>query len=123
MEIHLSPKLTPQHTDAIAKYLARRASLSAAEWKVALQAFDVLRSSLVIHHGVKLTFNTFYNRTIDHQFGDEFIAELLTLVGINEAPHLLRKYQQMVIGELTSLGLMDDGSDDARCLTSFCLYW
>jgi len=123
MEIHLNPKLTARHIELALKYLSRPTSIAGEEWPIALEAFDLLRSSIVNYKGTTYTFTEFYTEVVDNQYADAFIAELLKLADMSEAPRLVRAYNQRVIEDLAALGVVDDAADEERCLAAFCVYW
>ena len=103
MEIHLNPKLTTRHIELVLKSLSRLTLVAGEEWPIALEAFDLLRSSTVNHKGMTYTFTEFYNEVVDYQYADTFIAELLRLADIGKAPRLVRAYNQRVIENLIVL--------------------
>lgn len=107
MEIHLNPKLTTRHIELVLKYLSRLTFVAGEEWPIALEAFDLLRSSIVNHKGMTYPFTEFYNEVVDYQYADAFIAELLQLADMGEAPRLVRTYNQRIIENLIALGVAE----------------
>jgi hypothetical protein len=79
VRIILPPNLTVQHLRVALKYFEKTDRLSPQEWKIALQTFDILGRGTVEINQRRMSFQQIYDRYIDRQYADDFIARLMAL--------------------------------------------
>lgn len=121
IEIHLNPRLTPEHQAVILKYLRNPRGLSKAEWTTAFIAFDTLRSCRIVHDGKSQTFAQFYEEVFDRPYGSALIAELLALDDVEGEG--ARRAEAMGRQALAASGLSTTPTEEQRLLVTYCLYW
>ena len=123
-QIILPTRLTPPHLGAVLKYFEAANRLSATEWKLALEAFDLLASATVVTGRRRRSFRQFYEGTVERRHAQRFLTELLAADDPEATGEALQ--QQTAAALLTDLeqtGLYHEDVADSEYLAAYCLYW
>ena len=124
MDVFLNPQLTLADQAVILKYLKDRRSLSKAEWKTALAAFDLLGRSRVVQEGKSSTFSQFYQAVFDRPFATRLLMELPALNDVErEGPLCAERLGQQAWAQQTAAALRKPQTPEQFLLTAYCLYW
>lgn len=124
VRITLPPNLTARHLRVVLKYFEKTNRLSAREWKVALEAFDVLGKGTVAIGRQRMSFRQVYDRYVDRQYADDFIAQLMVLEDLEADAELLQqKIAFDMLARLEREGLYHEEVAGSEYLAAYCLYW
>ncbi len=122
-EIVLPAQLTDEQRRLLVKYARLPRSVTRAEWRLALAAFDLLHAGRVTWGSETLTFQAFYLRSIDAAHATPFIEELLRTADVEaEGTRLTEKHWGQIVAALTEQGVVGDAVE-VRALLAYCLYW
>lgn len=124
IQITLPTRLTPPHRRAVLKYFEAANRLRAPEWKLALEAFDLLASATVATSKRRRSFRQFYENTVERRYADDYLAQLLAA----DDPYVTgEKLQQQtaaaLLADLEQTGLYHEDVADSEYLAAYCLYW
>jgi hypothetical protein len=115
--------LTAEQRQLIVKYARLPRSITRSEWIQALQAFDLLHTGRVVKGRRTLTFQRFYQQTIDAKYATTFLEDILLAENVEEeGQRYVASYGHQMISELANLGISGD-TVEVRALLAYCLYW
>lgn len=125
LHIILSPRLTPQHRSAVMKYLTRQGKLTGSEAVTALQAFNLLAESQVVHQGETRTFAAIYDQLIDRAYADDFIERLLNLPEPErtKADALKAEVARQILPQFKAEGLYRPDLPESAYLLAYAYWW
>ena len=123
MEITLNPNCTAEQIALVQRNLIKPTGIRGEQWPMLLTAFDRLGESIVKIDWETWTFRRCYREWVENVYSTKFLRELTQLSDPLDITNLQSQYRRKVIISLTEHGLVDDASDELRCLSAFCLYW
>lgn len=120
----MPPNLTARHLRVVLKYFEKTDRLSPQEWKIALETFDALDKGSVAIGRRRTSFRQVYDRYVDRQYADNFVAQLMALEDLEAgAEALQRKIAFEILTMLEWEGLYHEEVTDSEYLAAYCLYW
>lgn len=123
IQIQLPSGFGPDHERVVIDYLSGRLHGREA-WAKAFAAFDLLDQAMLITARGRHTFRTLYQRLVDRQMADAYLAELLTLRDVEQqGPALWSRFARRIVSEFTQRGWRRSDVPEARLLLSYLLYW
>jgi hypothetical protein len=112
------------HRRAALAWVRRGHQFSLEEWRVAIQAFDLLKEAAIVAPDGILPFPMVYYRYIESQYAVTFIQTLLDAADIEtEGMQAWASVAQRIMPELQKSGLTSPKQPATRLLTAYCLYW
>jgi hypothetical protein len=123
MEIYLTLQLTQAHQEAALKYLYDLHGLSAADWKMALTAFDLLRECRVAQQQRERTFAEFYEEMFDRPAAQPFLSELLQMDELQNAGRRRARELGRQLWAQATATLPSTLTRGQRLLAAYCIYW
>jgi hypothetical protein len=123
-QINLPVRLTAAHRRVVLKYFEASNRLSAAEWKLVLEAFDLLARAMIVTGRRRLSFRQFYEQQIELRYADAFLEDLVaTDASETSGETLQRQTAGQIIADLEQAGLYHEDLPNSELLAAFCLYW
>ena len=123
-DITLPETLTPEQCEAVLRHLEAPATLSTADWQLALAGFDALRVATVTWSGQTGSFRQFYREVVD----EPYATHLLTMIhqaddveGVGR--QLTVEFGREILVELQRLGGGEPQTFPEQLLLAYCLYW
>jgi len=124
ISISLPSHLTTQHRRIVLKYFEKTQRLSPQEWKAALQAFDMLKKGTIEIGRRRMSFQQFYDRYVDYQYADGFIAQLIDLEDFERGAETLQQKTAFdMLAMLEREGFYNENLTSCEYLAAYCLYW
>jgi hypothetical protein len=123
ISISLPSHLTTQHRRVVLKHFEKTERLSPQEWKMALQAFDMLGKGTIKIERRQMSFQQFYDRHVDRPYADDFIARLMKLEDLEKAETLQQKTAFEILAMLEREGFYRENLVSSEYLAAYCLYW
>lgn len=124
VRITLPSLLTTRHRRVVLKYFEHTDRLSPQEWQIAFNTFDALGQASVTIGRRRMRFQQVYNRYIDRQYADRFMAQLMALTELEtDAEVLQQQYAFDILAMLEREGLYHENVADSEYLAAYCLYW
>lgn len=123
-QIILPSRLTQPHLGAVLKYFEATHRLRATEWKLALEAFDLLASATLVVGKRRRSFRQFYESTVERRHANRFLTDLLAADDpetIGES--LQQQIAAAILANLEQEGLYHEDVPDSEYLAAYCLYW
>lgn len=106
------------------KYFEKLGRLSSGEWRIALEAFDLLGKGVVTIGQRQMSFQQIYEYYIDRQYADEFIVQLVSLENLeSDAETLQQEVAFDILLTLEKEGLYSEIVNNSEYLAAYCLYW
>lgn len=124
MQILLPSDFREEHRQIALAYLLRGHQFQRDEWRQAVIAFDMLKSSVVITPTGLMPFPVIYRRYVEDPYANIFI-ERLYAAGLTEpaATTLWASVARQIGSDLTKAGLYMPTLPATRLLLAYCLYW
>lgn len=124
MNVQLPAAFTIHHEQAVRKYLVGAERLTEAEWRLLIEAMDLLRQAQIIAAGQQESFSAVYDRLVDAVYADRAIEQLLALSAPEvEGERLRAAVARRIMGDLRTVGLWRADVPTSQWLVAFCLYW
>ena len=124
LAIFLPDEFSPEHKDAVLRYLQEGATFSLIERSLAFEGFDMLRQAVVYLRGVSLSFASIYESLVEQRFADSFIESLLKAEDIARFSERLRALMaRQIINALKDRGYFRQDVPASQFLMGYCLYW
>lgn len=122
--IILPARLAPPHLAAVLKYFEATDRLSAGEWKLALEAFDVLGGATLMTGRRRRSFRQFYESTVERRHADRFLTEMLAADDPEvKGAFLQHQVAAAILANLEQEGLYHEDVADSEYVAAYCLYW
>jgi hypothetical protein len=123
-QIILPTRLTPPHLRAVLKYFEATNRLHTAEWKLALEAFDLLGSATVVTGKQRKSFRQFYESKVERRYAQRFLTALLAADDpAATGEELQRQTAAALLADLEQTGRYHEDVVDSEYLAAYCLYW
>ena len=121
--IQLPANFTPHHEDVVIRYLSGQLR-GPDDWRLAIEAFNLLDDSVIENFGQVYNFRTFYRQFVDERFSEAYLQALLNLANIRQqSPSLWASYARQIVQAFIQLGWQDDEQTTTRLCLSYLLYW
>ncbi len=124
--IIIPPEVTVEHHRVVTRYVQSMRELSADDWPLAIEAFNLLRYAVVIRLDDRAyTFAQIYDELVDGRYATPYIKALLELDDVSqESVRLWAVAARQLYQDLTEVGLHDPvHHPNSRLLMAYCLYW
>jgi hypothetical protein len=118
--------ITASHRAVVRRYVEHIAELSAADWPLAIEAFNLLRHAVVVRADDRAyTFAQVYEELIDAHYATPFLKGLFDLQDVKrESASLGAVSARRIYQDLTERGLhAPERLPESRLLMAYCLYW
>lgn len=124
MLVNLPRNLTPVHKAVVQAYLQDYRLLSSDDWRMALEAFDILRQARLIREGRSWTFEDIYRRAVEMRYATPFLKQLLaTAHPLQEGIPLKARIARQIRAALIADGWYDPQEIGSRYLLAYVYYW
>ncbi|MGH9842725.1 MAG: hypothetical protein ACREEM_28610 [Blastocatellia bacterium] len=124
LQIILPTRLTASHLHVVLKYFEATNRLSAQEWKLALESFDLLGHATLVKGQQRSSFREFYESAVERRHADGFLTDLLAADDPEaKGEALQRRIAAEIIGNLEQGGLYHEDVTGSEYLAAYCLYW
>ncbi len=124
LKILLPAEFEKKEWQIVLEYLQRGQTFSQAEWRLAIQAFDLLKDAVVVQVGVLLPFPVIYQQQVEYRYADTFIQKLYQTEQVEQtSTRLWAETARKIMPDLTQAGLYRPDVTGTRLLVAYCLYW
>ena len=124
MQIRLFSAVTTEHKLVLNKYLVERSTMTEHDWRLALEAFDLLKESVVLLNEEEQRFDQIYQELIDERFADEFLNRILAMQQVEvEGNQLRTTIVRQISYILLQQNLYRPNFPESRCLLAYCYFW
>jgi len=112
------------HAAAIHKYFRAEHNLTGDEWRILLDAMDLLRRATIHAQSGAYTFAGVYQQFVEYIHADTFIEQLLNMKDIApESSRLRAQIASQILDTLRQAGLYVPTIPETQLLAAFCAYW
>lgn len=123
LQIQLPNKFTAKHEKVVIDYLADRLKAK-QEWRLAVQAFDLLDNAILRVDASTYTFRAVYEQIVEPQLSNRYLQELLRLHDAKrQSPELWSRFARQIVSEFVRSGWRRQEIPETRLLLSYLLYW
>ena len=124
LDIRLPNGFSPEHKDAVLRFLTESATFSLTKRRLALDGFDMLNQAMVYLHGVSQDFASLYESLVEQRFADSFIESLLKERDIARFTERLRSdIARQIVNVLKEREFFQRDIPSSQFLMAYCLYW
>ncbi len=124
MNIQLPVDFTGRHEQVVRKHLAGVERLTKDDWRLLIEAMDLLRRAEIVKAGRRESFSAVYDRLVDAVYADGAIEQLLVLADPEaEGEHLRAAVARRIMNDLRTTGLWRADVPALQWIVAFCLYW
>jgi len=124
MPIDLPRNLTSVHQAVVHVYLQDYRLLSNDNWRVLLEAFDILRQARLTRGGRSWTFEDIYRRAVEGRYATPFLDQLLAMAHpLHEGIPLKARVARQIRAALIADGWYDSQEMGSKYLLAYVYYW
>jgi hypothetical protein len=122
--IDLPQNLTVVHKAVVHVYLQDYRLLSSDDWRVLLEAFDILRQAHLVRGGRSWTFEDIYRRAVEMRYATPFLEQLLaTAHPLHAGIPLKARVARRIRAALIDDGWYDSQEMGSKYLLAYVYYW
>ena len=124
IRIILSENVTTEQCSVARLYFEDVNCLSRRDWRIVLEGFDSLRSSIVCIGGEKFTFEMFYKLFVEQRYTDKFIQRIYNEPNIEQTGRRIQaSIAREILHRLSEKGLYGRHITNSEYLAAYLLYW
>jgi hypothetical protein len=122
VNLQLPANFAPQHEDVVIRYLTDQLH-GQADWRLAMEAFNLLDDALVEISDNSYNFRTLYKQFVDDRFSDAYLHALLGLADVlRQSPTLWADFARQIVQAFSQLHWQSDEQTSTRLCLSYLLY-
>ena len=124
IQIILSENVTTEQRRAVRLYFEDVTRLSSLDWRITLEGFDSLRSSIVWIDGEKFTFEMFYKIYVEQRYTDKFIQRIYNEPNLEQTGRRIQaSIAREILHRLSEEGFYGRHIANSEYLAAYLLYW
>lgn len=124
LKVLLPAEFLEEHRRIVLEYMRRGHTFQRDEWRLAIDAFDLLKEAMVLISTGFLPFPIIYRQQVEDHYADVFIEQLYEAAYIEKTSTTLwADVATKIAPNLAQQGLYRRDIPATRLIVAYCLYW